>query len=90
MTVWGLTLTNVPAGLSNVVAVAGGVSHVLAVVGNGPPIQQVLVTNAALSTNGFSVTIPSQSGRVFRLEYKDHLTTLTGLRCRSLLATELT
>lgn len=71
---WGsFSITNVPAGLSNVVAVAGGASHALALVGDGPPVQQVAVTNATVGTNGFSLTLPSQSGRVFRLEYKNDL-----------------
>jgi hypothetical protein len=65
--------TNVPAGLTNVIAIAAGYAHALALVSDGPPVQQVRVTNAAVGPNGFSLTLPSQYGRVFRLEYKNTL-----------------
>jgi hypothetical protein len=71
---WGFTsMTNIPAGLSNVVAIAGGQIHALVLVGDGPPVQQTIVTNAVVGPNGFRLTVPSQSGRVFRLEYKNDL-----------------
>ena len=71
---WGSSFaTNVPAGLSNVIAIAGGFSHALALVGDGPPVQQVAVSNATMGIDGFSLAVPSQSGRVFRLEYKNSL-----------------
>jgi len=72
---WGsyYAYTNAPAGLTNVTAIAAGWNHDLVLVGDGPPVQQVMATNAAVGTNGFSLTLPSQSGRVFRLEYKNNL-----------------
>jgi alpha-tubulin suppressor-like RCC1 family protein len=74
LTAWGSPfITNFPVVLSNVVAIAGGQSHALAIIGDGPPVQQILVTNASVGTSGFSLTLPSQSGRVFRLEYKNDL-----------------
>ena len=71
---WGLNnggLTNVPAGLTNVIAVAAGDYHSLAQVGTGPPVLHVSVTNMNFSANGFSLSVPSQSGRVYQLQYKN-------------------
>lgn len=65
--------TNVPTGLTNVVAIAAAASHNLALVGDGPPIQSALTVNPIYSDDGFSLTVPSQSGRVFALEYKNSL-----------------
>lgn len=66
--------TNVPVGLSNVVAIAAGHNHNLALVGNGPPIVSAPIQNPTLSSNGFSFSIPTQSGRVYALDYKNNLT----------------
>lgn len=74
--VWGdhgFLQTNTPAGLSNVTAIAGGGYHSLALIGSGPPVLQIAVSNPALGTNGFGVSVPAQCGRVFRLEFKDSL-----------------
>jgi alpha-tubulin suppressor-like RCC1 family protein len=65
--------SNVPAGLTNVAAVAAEASHNLVLVSDGPPIQSVLTINPIYSNDGFSLAVPSQSGRVFSLEYKDSL-----------------
>jgi hypothetical protein len=46
----------------------------LALVGNGPPITQAPAANPIAGANGFSLTLPSQSGRVFELQYKSNLT----------------
>jgi alpha-tubulin suppressor-like RCC1 family protein len=78
---WGTTFageptqTNVPAGLSNGVAIASGPvsSACLALIGDGPPVLQVLLTRPTLSAAGFSISLPSHSGRVYRLEYKSSL-----------------
>ena len=73
---WGfdtLGETNVPTGLTNVVAVAAGADHSLAQVGSGPPVLRAPVTGTALSASGFSLSLPSQSGRVYALEYKSDL-----------------
>ena len=73
---WGfdtLGETNVPTGLINVVAVAAGADHSLAQVGSGPPVLRAPVTGTALSASGFSLSLPSQSGRVYALEYKSDL-----------------
>jgi hypothetical protein len=64
----------VPAGLTNVVAIAAGGYHSLALVGSGPPVVQVTMANPSFGTNGFSVSLTARSGRVYRLEYKTALT----------------
>jgi len=71
---WGgsSTLTNVPAGLSNVVAVAVGSAHSLALVGSGPPVADLSLTEPTWKPlGGFSLWLPTASGRVYSLEYTD-------------------
>jgi len=73
---WGFLRSGdpgVPVGLTNVQAIAAGDYHAVALVGNGPPVTGALMTNPIVSTNGFSVSVPTQSGRVYRLEYKSSL-----------------
>ena len=70
---WG-DQTNVPVELRNVVAIAAGESHSLALIGYGPPLTAVPLENPAWDTGGFRFSIPTQSGRVYALEYKDLLT----------------
>jgi hypothetical protein len=71
---WG-GQTNVTAALSNVIAIASGpvASAALAIVGSAPPVCQVPLTNFSFGPNGFSVSLPTQSGRVYALEYQDAL-----------------
>ena len=64
----------VPTNLNDVVQIAAGDVHSLALVGNGPPVIQVVLTQPILGTNGFSVSLPTQNGRVYQLEYKNSLT----------------
>jgi hypothetical protein len=68
---WG-TLT-VPPGLTNVVAISVGTSHALALVGDAPPLTQAAASNLKWSTNCLSVSVPTDNGRVYRLEYKPSL-----------------
>jgi alpha-tubulin suppressor-like RCC1 family protein len=63
----------VPAGLSNIVAVSSDSSHSIALVGDGPPTLDVPAANPAWDSNHFTVSVPTQSGRVYRLEYKNSL-----------------
>ena len=65
--------TNVPGDLSNVVAIAGGGGHSLAVVGESPPILKAPLVDSFLSNGVFTVSLPSQSGRVYALEFKNSL-----------------
>jgi hypothetical protein len=66
--------SGMPTGLTNVVQIAAGPYNDLALVGNEPPIVNALLTNPSLSSQGFSVSLPSQSGRVYELEYENSLT----------------
>jgi hypothetical protein len=63
----------VPNGLTNVIAVAAGAFHALALIGDGPPVVQASVNHPRMTADGFAVSVPSQSGRVYRLEYKHSL-----------------
>ncbi len=67
----------VPDGLTNVVAVAGGADHTLALLGATPPVVQRSLSHPAVSANGFTVSLPTQSGRVYALEYKTSLAEAT-------------
>ena len=66
--------TNVPSGLSNIVMVAVGSVHSLALVGDGPPVTHALASNPTWNTNFFSVSLPTQNGHVYALEYENSLT----------------
>ncbi len=62
-----------PSDLTNVLAIAAGGGHDLALLGNGPTVLHALVATPILTANGFNVALPTQSGRVYRLEYKSSL-----------------
>jgi len=64
----------VPANLSNVVQIAAGKVHSLALLGSGPPVTRTTLVQPNWGTNGFSVSLPTQNGRVYQLEYKNSLT----------------
>jgi hypothetical protein len=72
-TVFVWHVTNVPPVLTNITAIGAGWGHCLAIVGHGPPIQHTLLNNPTMAANGFKVTVPTQSGRVYALEYKTSL-----------------
>jgi hypothetical protein len=81
---WGSYFTGrsfVPAvalpGISNVVTIAAGSDHDLAMLGSGPPVPQQMAVNPTWTGGTFSVSIPTQSGRTYRLEFRDSLTTGT-------------
>ena len=63
----------VPPGLSNVLAVASGDYVYLALIGNGPPTLGPPLLSFGKEANEFTVSVPTRSGRVYRLEYKDTL-----------------
>lgn len=65
--------TAIPTGLQHVTTIACGSSHNLALVEGSPFNSPVLATNPTWSTNGFKLTVPTRSGRVYRLEYKADL-----------------
>ena len=65
--------TNVPASLTNAIALAAGFSRNMALIGDGPPVINAPLSDPTMDANGFRVSLPTQSGRVYRLEYKDSL-----------------
>jgi alpha-tubulin suppressor-like RCC1 family protein len=67
------TSSTVPAGFTNVIAVAAGYYNNLALEENSPPAAQAPLTNPRMDAGGFSVCLPTQSGHVYRLEYKTSL-----------------
>jgi alpha-tubulin suppressor-like RCC1 family protein/uncharacterized protein YjbI with pentapeptide repeats len=76
---WGYSYdgeTTLPSPLTNVVAIAAAECgyHNLALIGDSFPVVPLALTNPTASANGFSVCLPTQSGHVYRLEYKDSLT----------------
>ncbi len=73
---WGMNVygqTNIPAGLTNVIAIAAGEYDSLALIGNGPPATQAPLSNPNLDANGFSVSLPTRSGKVYVLQYENSL-----------------
>ncbi len=73
---WGLNTygqTNVPAGLTNVVAIAAGQYTSMALIGNGRPITQTFLTNPNADSSGLNLHLPTQSGKVYVLQYKNAL-----------------
>ena len=57
------------ASFTNVIAVGSG----LAIIGDGPPQTGALLTNGRLNATGFAISIPTASGRMYALEYKNSL-----------------
>jgi len=75
---WGFNFNGaggpfVPPGLSNVVAVAAGGDFDMALVGDAPPVVRASLLSPSWNAGSFSVSLPTQSGRVYRLEYKSSL-----------------
>ena len=71
---WGRgSATNFPSGLTNVVAVSAGFAHSVALIGDGTPMVHASLTYPAWSSNLFRVSLPTQSGRVYALAYKNSL-----------------
>ena len=59
--------------LTNVLAITAGDSHNLALIGTAPLPKQLPLSSAGFSNNVFRVSLPTQSGRVYRLEFKNSL-----------------
>jgi hypothetical protein len=78
VTAWGdngFGELNMPAGLSNVVAISSeGEFHTLALIGSVPLPIQAPILNPTWTQIGFSVSVPSQSGNVYAMSYKKFLT----------------
>lgn len=56
-----------------VVAIAGGEASSLALVGDAPPVVRASLVSPSWKAGGFSVSVPTQGGRVYRLEYRNSL-----------------
>lgn len=65
--------TNVPSGLTNVAVISASANHNLGLVESGPPPARCALVNPVRNPAGFHVSLPTRSGRVYRLEYKDSL-----------------
>jgi hypothetical protein len=68
------TSSAVPAGFTYVIALGAGYFNNLALEATSPPAAQVLFLNPRMDAGRFSVSLPTQSGRVYRLEYTTSLT----------------
>jgi hypothetical protein len=69
---WG-NPSGMPAGLTNVFAMAAGGAHSLALVGDATPVLHPPISNPQRGTDSFKITLPTRSGRVYALEYKNSL-----------------
>jgi hypothetical protein len=69
----GDTSLTVPSGFTNVIAVGSGFYNNLALEGDSPPLSRAPLLNPGMDTNGFKVSVPTESGHVYRLEYKTSL-----------------
>jgi len=67
--------TDIPSGLSNVVAIAAGGNQSVALVGSHPPVTRVALNQYLLVNHEFTITLPTEAGRVYRLESADDLDT---------------
>jgi hypothetical protein len=70
---WGW-VPSAAAYLTNVTAISGGGGFCLSLVGDDPPTLHAPFANPSFSANVFNVSLPTQSGHVYRLEYSDSLT----------------
>jgi alpha-tubulin suppressor-like RCC1 family protein len=59
----------VPSGLTNVVQMAAGMYHSLIRQGDSPPTVTAPLAVDGITSNTFNLTVPSQAGRVYQLEY---------------------
>ncbi len=66
--------TNIPLGVANVTMIAAGYSHSMAVVKGVSPALRPPLAATAWGPGGLGFSVPTQSGRVYRPEYKSQLT----------------
>ena len=68
---WGIGPTNPPPDLTGATAIAAGANHSLALPGR--PTLQAPIVNVRWRTDGFQLSLATQSGRVYALEFKNSL-----------------
>ncbi len=75
MVAWGGSnaQTNVPPSLTNGVVAAVGSAHSLGLIGERPLLPTVRLSAPVWNANSFSFSLPTQSGRVYSLEYMKSL-----------------
>ncbi|HET7626010.1 MAG TPA: hypothetical protein VFM25_12175, partial [Verrucomicrobiae bacterium] len=72
---WGSgDATNVPAGLSNAIRIAAGDIHTLAIIGDQPPEIFASPKNITRGNGVSQIHVPTLSGKIYILEFKDSLT----------------
>ena len=72
---WGAgSGSQIPAGLTNVVTIAAGGHHSLAIIGDGPPASFARPVSLSHAVNQFTIAVLTASRKVYRLEYRDSLT----------------
>jgi alpha-tubulin suppressor-like RCC1 family protein/predicted aconitase with swiveling domain len=74
---WGYGLdgeTAVPGDLENAIGIGAGSFFCLAIVMEGSSGPKAALANPAWNVGRFTVSLPTQSGKVYRLEYKNSLT----------------
>ncbi len=67
---WG-NQTNTPDRLRNVVAISCGYYHTLALIGDLPLVPNPPFSPPVCTSNTFSIDVPTRSGKVYGLEYKN-------------------
>ncbi len=69
--VCGNTVTNLPSNLSSAAVIACGAQHAMALPGH--PTLSALGVRPILNSAGFSLSLPAENGKVYRLEYTSSL-----------------
>jgi hypothetical protein len=74
--VWGTgeyNNTKIPAAFTNAQSVSAGFYHSLVLIGDRNPLIQTSLAQPELDSTGFHISVPSDYGHVYRLEYKTDL-----------------
>lgn len=74
--------TNVPAGVLNGIAVSAGGFFSMALIAGEPPILHASLMNPQWNGYRFSISLPTQCGHVYGMEYKDSLSNSNWLPLR--------
>jgi len=69
----GTVVTWPPDSVATDLSYVAAISRTLGLLGDGPPVQGAYLVQPRFGPGGFAVSLPSSSGRVYALEYKDSL-----------------